>query len=69
VADLQALGCTTEIKPQQRRLDFTLSEEALAWLLSGHLSTCLYRFDDVVDWTPEFHPAAFTPPPPKLPAG
>lgn len=69
VADLHALGCTTEIKPQQRRLELVLSDEALAGLLSGNLSACLYRFDDVVEWHPEFRPAVVGGAPPRLPAG
>lgn len=69
VAELHELGCATEIKPLQRRLELALSDEALTWLLSGHLAACLYRFDDVVEWLPEFRPAILGGVPPRLPAG
>jgi len=46
-----------------------LSDEALAGLLSGQLSACLYRFADVVEWYPEFSPAVLGGMPPRLPAG
>jgi hypothetical protein len=68
VAELHALGCATEIKPPQRRLELTLSDEALAGLLNGHLSACLYRFADIVEWHPEFRPAVLGGVPPRLTA-
>jgi len=69
VAELHALGCATEIKPPQRRLELMLSDEALAGLLSGQLSACLYCFGDVVEWLPEFSPAVLGGLPPRLPTG
>jgi len=46
-----------------------LSDEALAGLLSGQLSACLYCFGDVVEWLPEFSPAVLGGLPPRLPTG
>jgi hypothetical protein len=52
--DLEAYGCTVHLHYGAKRMDVRLDDALERWIILGGLATLLARYQDTVEWHPNF---------------